>query len=156
MVMQGYTYHIKDSYFEIADDQMLLQNKEDGNYRPTIYCIKDEENELLWMVPLSSQVEKYTKIKEKIISKGKPCRGIVIGEYDGKGAAFLIQNMFPITELYIDHIHTRNGRPVPVKKELQKVIKKNVKRFLALNKRGIKVTFTDIDRLKGIMLNQGE
>jgi hypothetical protein len=69
MVMQGYTYHIKDSYFEIADDQMLLQNKEDGNYRPTMYCIKDEENELLWMVPLSSQVEKYNKIKEKIISK---------------------------------------------------------------------------------------
>ncbi len=77
-----------------------------------------------------------------------------MGEYDGKQAAFLIQNMFPVTEKYIDHIHTRNGNPVPVKKELQKVIRKNVKSFLALNGKGIKVTFTDINRLKEMMLSE--
>ena len=33
---------------------------------------------------------------------------------DGKKAAFLIQNMFPVILKYIDHIHTKNGNPVPV------------------------------------------
>ncbi|PHU35984.1 type III toxin-antitoxin system CptIN family toxin [Pseudobutyrivibrio ruminis] len=153
-VLQGYTYHIKDEYFDFVDDKMLLQNKEDDSYRPTMYCIKDSDSDLYWMVPLSTQYEKYSAIRESILAKGKPCKGIIMGEYDGKQAAFLIQNMFPVTEKYIDHIHTRNGNPVPVKKELQKVIRKNVKSFLALNGKGIKVTFTDIDRLKKIMLSE--
>jgi hypothetical protein len=46
------------------------------------------------------------------------------------------------------HIHTRNGNPVPVKKELQRVIRKNVKSLLVLNNKGIKVTFTDINKLQ--------
>ena len=61
--------------------------------------------------------------------------------------------MFPVTENYIDHIHTKNGNPVPVKRELQRVIRKNVKSFLALNKKGVKVTFTDIKE-RELMLNQ--
>lgn len=104
------------------------------------------------MVPITSQYDKYIAIREKILSSGKPCKGIIVGEFDGQKAAFLIQNMFPVTEEYIDHIHTKNGNPVPVKKELQKVIRKNVKSLLALNARGIKVTFTDINRLKDIMI----
>lgn len=153
-ILQGYAYHIKDIYFEIANDLNLMQNKEQGNYRPTLYCIKDESTGLLWMVPISSQYDKFATIREKILDKGKPCRGIVLGEYDGQKAAFLIQNMFPVTEDYIDHIHTKNGNPVPVKKELQKIIKKNVKSLLALNDRGVKVTFTDITRLRNLMKKQ--
>lgn len=81
-------------------------------------------------------------------------RNLILGEFDGQNAAFLIQNMFPVTENYIDHIHTKNGNPVPVKRELQRVIRKNVKSFLALNKKGIKVTFTDITRLEQLLLTQ--
>ena len=153
-ILQGYAYHIKDTYFDIANDESLMQNKEQGNYRPTLYCIKDEDTGLLWMVPITSQYDKFAAIREKILNKGKLCRGIILGEYDGQKAAFLVQNMFPITEDYIDHIHTKNGNPVPVKKELQKIIKKNVKALLSLNKRGIKVTFTDISRLKTLMQEQ--
>ncbi len=152
-ILQGYAYHIKDSYFELVKDDNLMQNKEKGSYRPTLYCIKDLYTQLLWMVPITSQYEKYATIRNKILNSGKPCRGIILGEFDGQQAAFLIQNMFPITEEYIDHIHTKNGNPIPVKKDLQKVIKKNVKSLLALNARGIKVTFTDIDRLKELMMN---
>ena len=152
-ILQGYAYHIKDSYFELVNDDNLMQNKEKGSYRPTLYCIKDLYTQLLWMVPITSQYEKYATIRNKILNSGKSCRGIILGEFDGQQAAFLIQNMFPITEEYIDHIHTKNGNPIPVKKDLQKVIKKNVKSLLALNARGIKVTFTDIDRLKELMMN---
>lgn len=152
-LLQGYAYHIKDSYFEFVQDANLMQNKEQGNYRPTLYCIKDDNMDLYWMVPITSQYEKFLSIREKILKSGKPCRGIILGKFDGQDAAFLIQNMFPVTEEYIDHIHTRNGNPVPVNRELQKVIRKNVKKLLVLNDRGIKVTFTDISRLKKLMLD---
>lgn len=152
-LLQGYAYHIKDSYFEFVQDTNLMQNKEQGNYRPTLYCIKDDNVDLYWMVPITSQYEKFSSIREKILKSGKPCRGIILGKFDGQDAAFLIQNMFPVTEEYIDHIHTRNGNPVPVNRELQKVIRKNVKKLLVLNDKGIKVTFTDISRLRKLMLN---
>lgn len=29
----GYVYHIKDEYFEKANDRMLMQNKENGTYQ---------------------------------------------------------------------------------------------------------------------------
>ena len=105
------------------------------------------------MIPISSKYEKAAAIREKLISNGKPCRGIVLGEFDGRQAAFLIQNMFPIREEYIDHIHTKNGNPVPVSQEIQKEIRKNVKKLLALNAKGNVVTFTEINRLKEIMLS---
>lgn len=151
-IYPGYVYHIKDSYYDIAQDDNLMQNKEQGSYRPTLYCVKDDSSGLLWMVPITSQYDKFVAIRERITSKGKPCRGIILGEYDDHNAAFLVQNMFPITEDYIDHIHTKSGNPVPVKKDLQKLIAKNVKSLLALSNRGIKVTFTDINRLKKLMM----
>jgi hypothetical protein len=60
--------------------------------------------------------------------------------------------MFPVTQDYIDHVHTRNGNPVPVKKELQRIIRKNVKSLLVLSDKGIKVTFTDINKLKELFI----
>ena len=40
---EGYVYHIKDEYFIKANDPNLMQNKENGNYRPTFYCMRDEK-----------------------------------------------------------------------------------------------------------------
>ena len=153
-IQKGFAYHIKGEYFEVVKDKNLMQNKEKGSYRPTLYCMKDESTGLLWMIPISSQYEKFATIREKIISKGKVCRGIVLGKFDGHDAAFLIQNMFPVTERYIDHIHTKNGNPVPVRHNLQIQINKNVKKLLALNKKGIKVTFTDITRLQDLVMDK--
>lgn len=45
-ILPGYAYHVKDSYFAFAKDPFLMQNKEDGNYRPTLYCVKDEATDL--------------------------------------------------------------------------------------------------------------
>lgn len=147
-IKQGYTYHIKDEYFEVAQNQYLLKNKENGKYRPTMYCIKDDKYELYWMIPISSQYDKYAGIKDELVRKGKKCKGIVLGEYDGRKAAFLIQNMFPVTAEYIDHVHTRNGNPVPVNKKLHDIIKRNVRSFILMSEKGIKVTFTDIMELR--------
>ena len=83
-LLQGYAYHIKDSYFEFVQDANLMQNKEQGNYRPTLYCIKDDNMDLYWMVPITSQYEKFSSIREKILKSGKPCRGIILGKFDVK------------------------------------------------------------------------
>lgn len=151
-IKQGYAYHIKDEYFIMAEDEHLMKNKEDGNYRPTMYCIKDNKYDIYWMIPISSQYDKYADIRSEMLRKGKKCKGIVLGKYDGKKAAFLIQNMFPVTLKYIDHIHTRNGNPVPVNRKLQEMIRKNTKSLIAISEKGIKVTFTDIIRLRNRLI----
>ena len=151
-IKQGYAYHRKDEYFTTAKDEHLMKNKEDGNYRPTLYCIKDNKYDIYWMIPISSQYDKYADIRSEMLRKGKKCKGIVLGKYDGKKAAFLIQNMFPVTLKYIDHVHTRNGNPVPVNRKLQEMIRKNTKSLIAISEKGIKVTFTDIIRLRNRLI----
>lgn len=59
-IRQGYSYHIKDEFFDKVQDKYLMSNKENGNYRPHFYAIQDKKNQALyWMIPISSQVEKY-------------------------------------------------------------------------------------------------
>ncbi len=149
---EGYVYHIKDEYFEKVKEDKLMQNKENGAYRPTFYCLRDEKTGLFWMVPLSSRVNKFQAIYDKQVQKYGKCLTIVIGKFDGKKAAFLLQNMFPVTEYYLDHIHTRNNNPVPVKHSIHRTISTNMKQLRQLHARGKKVVFPDISRLERLML----
>ena len=65
-IQQGYSYHIKDEFFDLVQDKYLMSNKEQGNYRPHYYAIQDKKNpKLYWMIPISSQAEKYKGIVEK-------------------------------------------------------------------------------------------
>ncbi len=110
----GYVYHIKDEYFEFVKDEQLMKNHENGNTRPTYFCIKNTNSKVLWFIPMSSKVEKYKKIQEQKIKKSGVCDTIVIGKYRRKESVFLIQNIFPITEKYIDHIDTIRNQAVAV------------------------------------------
>ncbi len=38
----GYVYHIKDAYFDFVKDEKLMKNHENGNTRPTYFCIKTQ------------------------------------------------------------------------------------------------------------------
>lgn len=152
---EGYVYHIKDEYFAKANDEKLMQNKEGGSYRPTFLCIEDKKNAgLLWVVPMSSRVEKFQAIRDKQEAKYGNCLTIVIGDFDGKKSAFLLQNMFPITEQYLDHVHTRNGNPVPVKYSLSQEIRSNMQQLRQLILKGKQVVFPDIQRLENLMLEE--
>ena len=104
------------------------------------------------MIPLSTRIEKFKAIYNKQVQKYGKCLTIVLGEFDGKEAAFLLQNMFPIREYYLDHIHTRNNNSVPLKHSLRKKIITNTKRLHQLHIREKKVIFPDINRLEKIML----
>lgn len=154
LYQEGYVYHIKEEYFEKVQDKNLMQNKENGTYRPTFFCMRDSKTSLLWLVPLSSRVEKYKILHDKQVSRYGKCLTIVLGEFDGKESAFLLQNMFPITDYYLDHIHTRNNNPVPVKHSISKIISTNMKQIRQLYIRGKKIVFPDIARLEEIMLSE--
>jgi hypothetical protein len=159
MYKEGFTYHIKDDYFEKAKknglNNGLMQNKESGGFRPTFYCLKDKKTGLLWMVPLSSKVEKYKNLKENQERKYGRCLTIVIGKYNERENAFLIQNMFPVTEDYIDHIHTVKGIPLPVKFEIRNEIETKVRQVKEIIKRGKTIVFPDVKRLEHLMLEDG-
>ncbi len=152
---EGYVYHINDAYFAKAKDDKLMQNKEGGTYRPTFLCMEDKATPgLLWVVPMSSKVAKFQAIHDRQQSKYGKCLTIVMGEYDGQQAAFLLQNMFPITEQYLDHIHTRNGNPVPVKYSIAQEVRSNMQQLLQLISRGKQVVFPDVKRLKAMMIEE--
>ena len=151
----GYSYHIKDSYFSTVSDSTLMENKENGRYRPHFFCFNDDcIPGLLWAVPQSTKVEKYQAIQKKKIEKHGSCCTIVLGDFGGEPNAFLIQNMFPLVEHYIDHVHTIKSLPVSLHPRLIREIQDNAKHALKLNNRGINVIFTDIARLKALMLQE--
>ena len=94
-------YIIKEQFFEEMNEPYLKGNKKEN--RPHYYCFEDEDTGIYWMIPLSSKIEKYRKIMEKREIKGKSCDILHILRLDDKReSVFLIQDMFPITEKYIE------------------------------------------------------
>ncbi len=147
-IKTGYLYHIKDEYFDVVNDDSLMQNHERGKKRPTYFTIKDKD--ILWFIPISSKVVKYRKIYDKKIEKYGFCNTILIEKIFDEDTAILLQNAFPTLVKYIDHIHTINGKPARVPEKLEKIILKNFQNLMKLHNRGINVFFTDIDKLKEI------
>lgn len=131
----GYVYHIKNEYFEFVKDDKLMKNHENGSSRPTYFCIKNKESKILWFIPMSSKVEKYRKLQNQKIQKNGICDTIVIGKYRGIETAFLIQNIFPITEKYIDHIDTIRNQAVAVVEGTKKEITSKVNKIFKLKSR---------------------
>ena len=127
-----------------------MTNLERGKKRPTYFTIKDKD--ILWFIPLSSKVEKYKKIIDKKIEKYGSCDTIIIGESMGREHAILLQNAFPTLEKYIDHVHTFNNIPVKVSDKLKDDILTKFKGLLRMKQRGINLFFTDIDKIKEIIM----
>lgn len=148
----GYIYHIKDDFFKKVNDSKLMSNHENGNHRPTYFTIKD--NDILWFIPLSSKIEKYKKEIEKKTKKYGSCRTIMISKIANRDSAILLQNAFPITEKYIDHIHLIDGNPLKVTNSLKNEILDNFKFMLSMKKQNKNLFFADVDKIKLIMLNE--
>ena len=151
-IKTGYLYHIKDEYFDIVDDDTLMKNHERGKKRPTYFTIKDKD--ILWFIPISSKVDKYQKIIDKKIEIYGFCNTIIIRKIADEYSAILLQNAFPTLEKYIDHVHTVNGVPLNVPTDLQNEIKSLFKNMIGLKQRGTNLFFTDIDKIKEIMLKE--
>lgn len=141
-------YIIRDKFFEDMPDPYLKGNKA-GN-RPHYYCLEDTATGIYWMIPLSSRIAKYRKIVENKEKIGKPCDIIHIVKLDdGRESAFLIQDMFPITEEYIEREYTIAGNHLMLTSEhVARTIEQKAKKVMAMLKRGMKFTPTQPDVMK--------
>ena len=122
-VENGKFYFIKDNFFDLFKDYKLMQNKENGNKRPCYFCFNDIEDErIVWFVPISSKVEKYKAIYENKKKTRKKVYNFVFGKVLGKEKAFLIQNIFPTTEEYIESKYQSRNQDVEITESLKNEI----------------------------------
>ena len=151
----GCFYFIKDAFFDVIEDKELMQNKENGNKRPCYFCFRSKENnEIIWFIPVSTKVDKYKKIYNKKIEMQKKLGKklsvdtIVFGYVSNTYSTFLIQNMFPVTEKYIESQYIKNNVAIRLSNKLQKEIIYKANKVLGLYKHGMKnIIFPDIDKI---------
>lgn len=122
--------------------------------RPTYFCIKNESTNILWFIPMSSKVEKYKKIRDEKIKKYGSCDTILIRKFLGKESVFLLQNMFPTIEKFVDHSHIVNGEETKVINQIAVDIEKVFNKLMRLTELGKKVIFTDVENDIKIMLEE--
>lgn len=138
-------YIIKDEFYSDMQDPYLKGNKE-GN-RPHYYCFEDSGTGIYWMIPLSTKIEKYRKLLESKEKAGKPCDIVHIVKLDDdRESAFLIQDMFPVTEEYIEREYTIAGNHLMLTSEhVVKEIERKARKVLAMLKCGVKFIPTQPD-----------
>ena len=138
-------YIIKDKFFEDMPDPYLKGNKA-GN-RPHFYCFEESTTGIYWMIPLSSKVDKFKRIIEQKEKAGKPCDILhVVKLDDDRESVFLIQDMFPITEKYIEREYTIAGNHLMLTSEhVAKEIEQKARKVVGMLKRGIKFMPTQPD-----------
>lgn len=141
-------YIITDEYFRDFPDPYLKGNKEER--RPHYYALQDKWTGIYWMIPMSSKVEKYKRIISNREYQGKCCDILHVAKLDnGKESAFLIQDIFPVTDKYIDRKYTIGGNHLRITSEhLAEIIAKKAYRTLTLIRHGVKFTPTQPDVLK--------
>lgn len=101
---------------------------------------------------MSSRIDKYKKIVDNKKKAGKPCDIIHIVKLDDdRESAFLIQDMFPITEEYIEREYTIAGNHLMLTSEhTVKTIEQKARKVMGMLKRGVKFTPTQSDVMKMI------
>ena len=176
-MLTGHFYYIRDEYFRDFQDEKLMSNADSfitrlpqgyntyikGNGssisqgqahdRPCFYAFEDKKTGLFWLIPISSQVEKYEAIYDKKVAKYKRCDTLVFAEVLGYKKVFLLQNMCPISQQYIKNEYcNKAGEAVKVKFSVEKEIIKKAKRILAMHRKGIGLIFPDVIHLEKLLL----
>lgn len=152
-------YFLNDEYYKDFPDPFLMNNHEVINGRkhdrPCFYSFKDKETGLFWMIPLSSKISKYQKIYDSKIRKNGKCDTIVFGNFLGFKKAFLIQNMCPIIDYYIQNeYYDINNKPVRIDALLETELTQKAKKILALQRKGIKLIYPDVLLIESKLLKK--
>ncbi len=158
-IKEGYFYFIKDDFFTLVNDMELMKNKENGLKRPCYYCFKITEfPEFIWFVPVSTKVEKYKKIylnklkKQVKLGKNLAVDTLVFGKVANIESVFLIQNMFPTTEKYIENQYIKNNIKIRLSRNLKKEILFKANKVLILYRNGMKkIIFPNIEEIIKIL-----
>ena len=135
-MLDAQLYFLSDQYYIDFPDDKLMQNKDmiDGirRSRPCFLAFPDSKNpSIYWLVPISSRYEKYQKIAQSKIEKYGRCNTIRFGTVLGRNAAFLIQNMCPVTEFYLTAYIDKNKVPIRLDDRIVEDVTKNAREVLA-------------------------
>ncbi len=160
---KGYFYFLKDIYSDKYSFKGVMPNKpqdNDGNVhgRPYYYSMQDDENpQIMWMIPISSKVEKYQRIcDEKFNKYHRKYDGIAFGNIRGQKRAFLVQNMCPVISQYIDdtYLDSNTNLPIVLSEKTAFYIESKAKKMINLSKRGKRCTLTDIPYIYNEILKE--
>lgn len=137
-------YHVSDSYFDRYNrhgDKEITQNK-DGR-RPYYYAIKvKNQKDLYFLIPLSSQVEKYEKMIARREERGLPNDTMHIAKVAGKKSAFLINKMIPVPAKYITDEKKYYGVPVKLVSNPEiRAIEEKARRIVFLTSKNAKIPY---------------
>lgn len=155
-IENGKFYFIKNEFIEkYGIKYNLMENKETGTKRPCYFCFKDKTNEnIIWFVPISKQYTKYKSIYEKKKEKiHKEPLNFVFGIVKDENAVFLIQNMFPTIENYIEEKYQVRNNDITISMPLQKEIIEKAESVLRLEEKNIHVAFSNLINFKKELLD---
>lgn len=147
-------YKLKDKYFKDypSPKNCYVDNK--GENRP-YYLAYTDRSGIIWLLPISSKVEKYkAKIAEDEKKYGE-CLTCYIIDYMGEERAVLIGNMIPVTAEYIKGEFTIQRQHYVVQDERSiKAIRKRCSRYLTLVRAKRMHPYVDIMKTERILLNK--
>ena len=138
-----------------------LLNKEsiDGQLhnRPCFYAFRAADTGLFWMIPFSSQIDKFRIIYNKKVLKYGYCNTIKFGYVLGHEKAFLIQNMCPVTQKYIlnQYVDNNSKNPVRIDGVFERSLVADAKKILLLQRKGKQLIFPDVLKIESALLKQG-
>lgn len=143
----GRFYFVKDEFYDRFKNCGLLENKEIINgkehNRPCCYLFKFEKSDknIYWLIPISSKVSKYEAQYQKSMEKYGLCDNISFGYILGERCAFLPQNLFPITEEYINNIYIdkNTSTPITVHRDLMAELNRKARKKIRYNQQGRKL-----------------
>jgi hypothetical protein len=158
---KGFFYFISDTYYKKFGEEPLMNNKNmiDGEMhnRPCYYAFQDDtDHSIFWMIPVSSQTDKYKKEFDKRMERYGLCDTISFGFLKGKYTAFLLQNMCPVTEKYIlnKYLVADTSKPINIPKDLKRELNKKARKIIRLSNNGKQLTFTNIYQMKCVLLSE--
>jgi hypothetical protein len=152
----GHLYFLKEDFFIKISDKYVKKDHE-TTQRPHYYALKDPKTSLYWLVPCSTQADKYEKIIKAKQAKNKPTDSIKIIKIQDKKNALLFQDMFPITANYILKPYIRGGQLVRIADDkVLKELENNAYKIIKLLRRGVKFTPTspDVKKIEELMLSE--
>lgn len=108
---------VDDAFFDLVKDPYLKINKGLGRARPHYFALPDRFNEnIYWVVPLTSKVGKFDKIFNKKLQKGHSTDGLRKVKVRGQDRYLLFQDMFPVSVDFLT-IYSQAGTPVYLKED---------------------------------------
>ncbi len=160
-MQKGYFYFLSDEYYKKFDSEKLMTNKElddgEAHNRPCYYSFQDDyDKQIFWMIPVSSQTDKYLAEYHKSMEKYNICDTISFGYLKGDFTAFLLQNMCPVTSKYVlnQYLYADSKKPVHIPNDLKKELNAKARKLLRLSKKGNKLTFTNILKMREELLSE--